>query len=318
MIERVNDTKSINYDLTSPGLQKIIGKVPSWLVRRGILCILLVLISLTYVAWIIETPNKVTVDLSLKILNGPAFIKSPVSGNNLKILIDNGRHVTRNQPIAFVDIAPDSAELLQAKNTLEDLVSDKSTKRLSDILGFKHLGGFQDEYGCYKLRLQNPSLTQIETFKVLKDLQSALNKWISTYRLTSPLDGKIIYLGVQHDNEQIIQNDTLFSIIHSDYSVYGNISIPEKYLTKIVSGQNIGVAFNNKDFRLAEKKNYRVILQKPLHIYNHHFTFRIDLTPIYKEWETKGIFFPEIPKKAEITISRERLLFKFFPLLKSL
>lgn len=314
----MNDTKPINYGLTSPGLQKIIGKVPSWLVRRGILCILLVLISLTYVAWIIEIPNKITVDLSLKTLNGPTFIKSPLSGNNLKILIDNGSHVSRNQTIAFLDIAPDSTELLKAKNTLKDLVSGKRTKRLGDVLGFKQLGGFQDEYERYKMQLQKPGLTQIEILKLLKDLQGALNKWMSTYRLISPLEGKIIYLGVQRDNEQIVQDDTLFSIIPSDYRVDGVLNIPEKYLSKVISGQNIGVDFNRKDFRLTEKKNYQVFLQKPLYIHNNQFAVRIDLTPIYKEWETRDIFFPEIPEKAEITIARERLLFKFFPLLKRL
>ncbi|MGK9119048.1 hypothetical protein [Olivibacter jilunii] len=318
MIEYVNNTKPINYGLTSPGLQKIIGKVPSWLIRRGILCILLVLLSLTYVAWLIEIPNKVTVDLSLKTLNGPIYIKSPISGNNIKILLKNGSHVSRNQAIAFLDIAPDSAELLKAKNTLADLVSDKRTKRLVDVLGFKRLGGFQDEYERYKIQLQKPNLTQNETLKVLKDFQNALNKWISTYQLISPLDGKIIYLGVQHDNEQISQDDTLFSIIRSDYRVHGVLNIPEKHLSKIIAGQDIEVAFNKMDSRLAGKKKYQIFLQKPLYVHNNHFAIRIDLTSIYKEWETRDIFFPEIPEKAEITISKERLLFKFFPLLKSL
>lgn len=109
-------------------LDEIISKPPSWMVKRGIFFIFLILLIITGVAFFLKYPRIVYVDLKFNSSNPPIVLKSNIKGRISRILIKEGEFVSKNTDIAYLESLADHAEVLQIRKLLQSIKDGQVNK----------------------------------------------------------------------------------------------------------------------------------------------------------------------------------------------
>jgi HlyD family secretion protein len=107
----------------SEEVNEIIAAVPSWILSRGIIIILAVLISLLLLSSLIHYPEIIKTTLKVNSLNAPKEIITHQGGKLIKILIEDNQKVTAGQPLAFLESTAKHNDVLTLLASLKSLYS---------------------------------------------------------------------------------------------------------------------------------------------------------------------------------------------------
>ncbi len=165
----------------SDEVQEIITAVPSWILRRGILLILIVLLSIILLSAFIRYPDVVKTSLKINSLNSPKGAIAHQSGKLVKLLVSENEHVEAKQPLAFIESTGKHEEViaLAAKlNKLSSLlnaghvISPKDFESTDLSLG-ELQGTYQSFYQAYLqfINTQNGGLYMTQKAYLQKDLE---------------------------------------------------------------------------------------------------------------------------------------------------
>ena len=119
---RVNNSLYFKESRTDD-IQGIITAVPPWILRWGILTILLILTGVLVGSSLIRFPEVITTSLKVNSLNAPKAILAHKSGKLKKLLISNGDMVLSNQPLAYLESTASHEDVLELSNKLSELKS---------------------------------------------------------------------------------------------------------------------------------------------------------------------------------------------------
>jgi HlyD family secretion protein len=301
---------------SSPGMKRIIGKVPPWIVRCGIGSLLLIIGMLVYVTLLIKVPIKTEVSIKFKTANGPIVVKSPLSGFNMQVLIPNGEMVQLDDPIICFDTTVNVKELKRLEEILTSMI-DGNNRFEENVLPKGHFGALASDVQYFATSLRNSNDLLVK--KNAYSLKQTILKWQKKHVLTSPINGRVLYSGVYQDKQLINKDDTLFLIIPNDMKVFGEMKIPMKFLSKIKNTKMVYVNFGEKDIGLAPPSSfYKITMNRPSFISDNSFNAKIDLLDFNKNLINSDFIYSNSVKRVEIVFSHEKLLFKLFPLLKLL
>lgn len=126
-------TEKTGYkDIHSEDLQEIITRPPTWLMRQGIGFVLLTVIMVVAMAAFIRYPETVKANLKINALNAPKVVVTKVSGNIVRLLIDEGGEVTTGQELAYMESTAKHEDVL---NILDLLYSVRDSSGVSLDLG---------------------------------------------------------------------------------------------------------------------------------------------------------------------------------------
>lgn len=92
-----------NLNVRSAEVQEIIGRLPHWLVRRGIVGLFGILALILLTAAIIKYPEIIKAPLRLTAINAPKTLQSKVSGKLVKLLVKNNTYVKRGQILGWLE-----------------------------------------------------------------------------------------------------------------------------------------------------------------------------------------------------------------------
>ncbi|WP_293788733.1 HlyD family secretion protein [uncultured Pedobacter sp.] len=87
----------------SDEVNDIITAVPSWILRRGIALIFIVLLSIILLSALIRYPDVVKTTLKVSSLNAPKEVISHQAGKLIKILVKDDQIVKNHAPLAFIE-----------------------------------------------------------------------------------------------------------------------------------------------------------------------------------------------------------------------
>lgn len=110
--EEIKQAAKAHAYRNSEEIQEIITAVPSWILRRGILLIFIVLLSIVLLSAFIRYPDVVKTSLKVNSLNSPKPVLSPQSGKLIKILIKDNELVVNKQPLAFIESTASHADVI--------------------------------------------------------------------------------------------------------------------------------------------------------------------------------------------------------------
>lgn len=110
--EEIKQVPKAHFYRNSEEIQEIITAVPSWILRRGILLIFIVLLSIVLLSAFIRYPDVVKTSLKVNSLNSPKPVLSPQSGKLIKILIKDNELVVNKQPLAFIESTASHADVI--------------------------------------------------------------------------------------------------------------------------------------------------------------------------------------------------------------
>ena len=105
----------------SEEIQEIITAVPSWILRRGILLILMVLLSIVLLSAFIRYPDVVKTSLKINSLNSPKGAIAHQQGKLVKLLVRENEKVSAKQPLAFIESTGKHEEVIELANKLGEL-----------------------------------------------------------------------------------------------------------------------------------------------------------------------------------------------------
>ena len=77
------------------------------------------------------------------------------------------------------------------------------------------------------------------------ELSNVLNTWKERYLLTSPINGKMEYLGFWRENSYIDSNTELFTILPAENDIVGEVYIPSIGAGKVEAGMQANVKLND-------------------------------------------------------------------------
>ncbi|WP_343570657.1 HlyD family efflux transporter periplasmic adaptor subunit [Sphingobacterium sp.] len=147
----------IEEDHHSEGLEEIISKPPSWLLKRGISFILLTVLLIIGLSVFIRYPEIIPAIIRFNTIDSPKPIMSKINGSLTKLLVNDGENVTIGTPIAFLESTADHSQVLNMLDRIEDLRSNHNNKDFDlellltpNILNLGELqGSYQTLYFAY-------------------------------------------------------------------------------------------------------------------------------------------------------------------------
>lgn len=165
----------------SEEIQEIITAVPSWILRRGIFLILMVLLSIVLLSAFIRYPDVVKTSLKINSLNSPKGAIAHQSGKLVKLLVNENAKVAAKQPLAFIESTgrhEDVIALSTMLNQMNALLTTSQVITAQDLVGGDlNLGELQGSYQSFYqsylqfINTQNGGLYVTQRAYLEKDLQ---------------------------------------------------------------------------------------------------------------------------------------------------
>jgi len=150
------ETDSDNINLRSEEVQDILGQVPKWIVRWGIMAIFLTVILIILGSWIFKYPDIKRAGIIVTTENPPATLVARVNGQIEELFVEDNQYVERNSHLAIIENASRSEDVFAAKNDLErirELLPDFNAVAALDLSTEYQLGEIQQAWSAF-LKLQ--------------------------------------------------------------------------------------------------------------------------------------------------------------------
>jgi multidrug resistance efflux pump len=137
----------------SEEVNEIITAVPSWILRRGITLILVVLLTIILMSAFIRYPDVVKTSMKVNSLNSPKGVIAHQTGKLVKILVKDNEQVIDKQPLAFIESTANHEDVITLASRLKALSQQlNASQTLTDknLLGNNlNLGELQGNYQSF-------------------------------------------------------------------------------------------------------------------------------------------------------------------------
>ncbi len=137
----------------SEEVNEIITAVPSWILRRGITLILVVLLTIILMSAFIRYPDVVKTAMKVNSLNSPKGVIAHQTGKLVKILVKDNEQVVDKQPLAFIESTAKHDDVITLASRLRALSQQlNASQTLTDknLLGNNlNLGELQSNYQSF-------------------------------------------------------------------------------------------------------------------------------------------------------------------------
>ncbi|MBB5645167.1 HlyD family secretion protein [Pedobacter cryoconitis] len=113
--------ESIYQQNHSEEVNEIITAVPSWVLRRGITVVFLVILSIILLAAFIRYPDVISTSLKINSLNAPKPVYAKRAGKLTELLLPEKKRVELGTPIAFLESTGSHRDVLKLSAQLKSL-----------------------------------------------------------------------------------------------------------------------------------------------------------------------------------------------------
>lgn len=141
--------ESIYQQNHSEEVNEIITAVPSWVLRRGITVVFLVILSIILLAAFIRYPDVISTSLKINSLNAPKPVYAKRAGKLTELLLPEKKRVELGTPIAFLESTGFHRDVLKLSaqlKSLREMVLSAKPLSLSLLSPNSNLGELQAAY----------------------------------------------------------------------------------------------------------------------------------------------------------------------------
>jgi multidrug resistance efflux pump len=140
-----------NIELRSEEIEDILGKVPGWVTRNGILMLFFIVILLLLGSWVFMMPDVKRAEIVVTTMQPAADIESRSDGKIEKLLIEDNEHVSEEQVLAVIENPADyeDVQLLKAQLQNFSLYTGRLPELKLQINGKANLGMIQPDYAAF-------------------------------------------------------------------------------------------------------------------------------------------------------------------------
>lgn len=207
------------YETRSEEMQEVIGKMPSWIVRRGIVLFGLIVAGITIGASLVKIPETVNCPVTLVFSDTNAIVRATDGGIIQQIFVKEGDRIQKGNRLILFNSGADFNEVQQAVGIAKNI--DAST----DLMGFtkltmpdlKSLGELQSRFGDLAFALSayknGSDKTQGQDLKINAGKFLELYKlWENKYLIKSKTDGQLAFFKRLDQGLRIVINEELMAV----------------------------------------------------------------------------------------------------------
>lgn len=288
-----------NEELKSNEVEEILNKAPSWMVRRGNLLFLVLLILLLLTSWFVKYPDIVVAKAIITTEEPPQKEYAKITGKIDTIFVKNNEQVSNHTPIAIIENTANYQDVFFLKSVLDTITIQKNTFSFPlDSLPILFLGDIEESY----TKFENAYLA----YTLNKKLQPFSNEIVANNmakselknRLTSLFSQKKIYQAeIDFQYKDVARSKQLFEkgvISAKSYEAkqLEYLQAKRKYqdIDAAISQVKVLLAGNTKTntgTKISRKRNEIALLKGTLQAFN-------ELKRAVKNWQLQYVFISRI------------------------
>lgn len=138
-------------ELRSEEVNDILGRVPSWITRNGIIVLLLIVALLIFGSWVFRFPDVKDAAITVTSLQPPADIKARADGNIEELFVEDNDIVEEGTVLAVIENPSDYEDVLALKIELKKIhpMSALDLELDLPVNGKSDLGPVQTPYATF-------------------------------------------------------------------------------------------------------------------------------------------------------------------------
>jgi HlyD family secretion protein len=138
-------------ELQSNEVEDMLGRVPGWITRNGIILFLILMALLLFGSWIFRYPDIKKARIVVTSVNPPADLKARTTGKIVRLFVDNDETVQRGDVLVMLENPASYDNVVELKNSLTFLDSIPMNEITEDLpeLNNALLGTIQADYSVF-------------------------------------------------------------------------------------------------------------------------------------------------------------------------
>ena len=141
-----------DIETRSEEVQDLLGRIPSWITRNGIILVFALLFILVTGSWFLKYPDIITAPVVVTSENPPAHLLARVDGKLTTIMVMDKQKVNRGELLAMLETSLKYDDLTDLKEQLKMLAPFVKTFQPEQIIAFQHnysLGEIQPQFADF-------------------------------------------------------------------------------------------------------------------------------------------------------------------------
>jgi len=259
----------INEDkdtLVSDEIQEVISYRPHWIIRKGNILFLFIIVFLLALTWFIRYPDIINGSARLVALNPPKLIASKVEGKLMKLFVVNEQPVQKGQHLGYMESIADYNEVKILRHWVDTIIRTTGNDSY-DILAdyplpeLRSLGELQADYQSFQNELAETKQTLASGYyaKKKQSLEKDLS-YLSDLKKNTLQQQRLIQQDQQLQNTEFKAYESLAKdqvIAPLELNQYKS-----KLIAKDQSLKQLDVQITNNDMSSHSKKKELLDLKK--------------------------------------------------------
>ena len=315
-----------NEELVSDDIREIVSYRPHWIIRKGNVVFLAILVLLIVLTYIIQYPDMVNASARIVALNPPKIVNAKSEGKLVKLFAKDEEEVRKDQHLGFIESTASYNEVMTLHKWTQDIV-DSIAGYKYEILekrplpALQNLGELQDDYQHFQNELQLTRQTLADGYYRKK--LAALNKDLQYMSLLK--DNIYRQQKLQQQDQELQQNEYKAYEKLAEEKVIAPIELNEyksKLLAKDQSIEQVESQLTNNDVNShAKRKEILETYKQVIDQQQRFYSSLLELKSQVEEWvhnyvlqapEDGKLFYVATLKENQL-ISRDQNLFYVEP-----
>lgn len=298
------ELKKHEIELKSEEFQEVLGRIPPWILRYGIILIGIIFLMLLIGSSIFKYPEIVTASMTLTGTNPPAALIAKESGKLKEISVSDNQFIKEGTCLAVIENAAETKDILLLEKYLSIYKTNPDTIILLPPKELK-LGSLQGLYSSYYTVLLNyKEFISFRYYKQKIDYTKEEIQEFKEYYKSLHFQDKIINNQYQIVSKQFKRDSLLFS--KGLISAVDLEDIKKEELQQRLSVQSSKSTLQNTIMQITQKEenlldmifqlqNQENTLKAQLEVYNNQLTTEIEA------WKQKYLFISPVSGKIIFT-----------------
>lgn len=132
-------------------LEDMLGRVPGWITRNGIILFVFLIVLLLFGSWIFKYPDKLKARIVVTSVNPPAELKARTSGKIVQLFVIDNEQVHSGDVLAMIENPATYEDVIQLKESVAFIDSLTIVELTGDLneLNNVNLGTIQTHYSFF-------------------------------------------------------------------------------------------------------------------------------------------------------------------------
>ena len=143
--------KARKVELHRKELEDMLGRVPGWITRNGMILFVLLFALLLYGSWLFKYPDKRKARIVVTSVNPPAELRARTSGKITGLFVEDNEQVSAGEVLAMIENPATYEDVVKLKKSLAFLDSiplDEASEELTELSNV-NLGTIQVNYSLF-------------------------------------------------------------------------------------------------------------------------------------------------------------------------